>query len=84
VRTETATNNTGYFLTGSGAYVQNLLYGFTGLRIREAGLEAAYAPLLPAAWKSLTLRDVTFRGQHYDVVVARDASGRVALTRQLR
>jgi trehalose/maltose hydrolase-like predicted phosphorylase len=84
VRTETASNNTGYFLTGSGAYIQNLIYGFTGLRIREKGLIQAYAPVLPPGWKSLTLQDVAFRGQHFDIVVARDAAGRVQLTRRDR
>ena len=33
VRTETATNNTGYFVTSSGGFLQNLLYGFSGLRL---------------------------------------------------
>src|SRR5215813_15317942 len=72
VRTETASNYTGYFLTGSGGYLQSLLYGFTGLRIREAGLVAAYPPVLPEAWKSLTLRNLSFRGQHLDIRVARE------------
>jgi trehalose/maltose hydrolase-like predicted phosphorylase len=81
VRTETATNNTGYFLTGSGAYLQNLIYGFSGLRIREAGLVEAYAPVLPPGWNSLTLRNLRFRGQRIDVRIARDAGGTVRLTR---
>jgi trehalose/maltose hydrolase-like predicted phosphorylase len=84
VRTETATNNTGYFLTGSGAYIQNLVFGFTGLRIGEKGLEERYAPLMPAGWHGLTLQNITFRGRRYDVVVTRDASGQVRLTRQPR
>lgn len=84
VRTETATNNTGYFLTGSGAYVQNLVYGFTGLRLGERGLDAAYAPLMPAGWKSLTLQGISVRGRRYDIVVARDAAGHVELTRTAR
>jgi trehalose/maltose hydrolase-like predicted phosphorylase len=82
VRTETADNNVGYFLTGSGGYVQSLLYGFPGLRIRDAGLVEAYPPTLPATWTSLTLRNVAFRGQHLDIRVARDATGAVRLTRQ--
>jgi len=82
VRTETADNNVGYFLTGSGGYLQNLLYGFTGLRIRDAGLVEAYPPMLPPAWTSLTLRNIVFRGQHLDIRVARDAAGTVRLTRQ--
>ncbi|MBS0393555.1 MAG: glycoside hydrolase family 65 protein [Proteobacteria bacterium] len=81
VRTETATNNTGYFLTGSGAFVQNLLYGFTGLRLREEGLVEAFPPLLPPAWKRLTLRGIEVRGRRYDITVARDAAGRTHLTR---
>jgi trehalose/maltose hydrolase-like predicted phosphorylase len=84
VRTETASNNTAYFLTGSGGYIQSLVYGFTGLRIREQGLVEAYPPVLPAEWKSLTLKNVPFRGQHDDLVVSRDDAGRVRLTRHQR
>lgn len=82
VRTESASNNTGYFLTASGGYIQNLIYGFTGLRIREHGLEEIYPASLPTTWKSLTLRNISFRGQHYDIVVSRDAMARVQLTRR--
>ncbi len=81
VRTETTTNNTGYFMTSSGGFVQNLLFGFSGLRLEEKGLIEAYAPVLPAQWKSMTLRDVTMRGAHYDVLIDRDANGHVRLTR---
>ena len=84
MRTETASNNTAYFLTGSGGYIQSLVYGFTGLRIREQGLVEAYPPVLPAEWKSLTLKNVPFRGQHDDLVVSRDDAGRVRLTRHQR
>jgi hypothetical protein len=81
VRTETASNNAGYFITGSGGYLQSLLYGFSGLRIREAGLVEAYAPLLPARWKSLTLHNLSFRGQRLDIRIERNAAGAVRLTR---
>jgi protein-glucosylgalactosylhydroxylysine glucosidase len=83
VRTEAADNNVGYFLTGSGGYIQSLVYGLTGLRIREQGLVDAYAPVLPESWKSLTLRNVTFRGQRMDIRIARGADGAVRLTRQV-
>jgi hypothetical protein len=83
VRTETATNNTGYFLTGSGGYVQSLLYGFSGLRIREAGLIEAYPPVLPPTWNSLTLHNLWFRGQRLDIRIARDANGGVRLSRHV-
>jgi len=83
VRTETSTNNVGYFVTGSGGYLQSLLYGFSGLRIREGGLIEAYPPVLPPTWNSLTLRNVQFRGQRMDIRIARDAAGVVRLTRQV-
>ncbi|WP_158753065.1 glycoside hydrolase family 65 protein [Dyella sp. S184] len=82
VRPETATNNTGYFLTGSGGFVQGLLYGLTGLRIEPNGLLETYPPVLPPTWKSMTLKDITFRGKHYDITLDRDASGKTRLTRK--
>lgn len=81
VRTETPRNNTGYFLTGSAGYVQSLVYGLTGLRIEKGGLVAAYPPVLPPGWKSLTLKNIMFRGRHYDITIDRDASGRARLHR---
>jgi protein-glucosylgalactosylhydroxylysine glucosidase len=80
VRTETASNNTGYFLTAGGGMLQNILYGFTGLRIAAAGLVPAYPPMLPARWTALTLRDLRFRGRHYDVTVRRGADGKSVLS----
>ena len=82
VRTETATNNTGYFVTASGGFLQNLVYGFTGLRVAEKGLVEGYSPILPAEWKSMTLKDITLRGEHYNFVIDRDAVGHVRLTRK--
>ena len=75
VRTETADNNVGPFLTGTGGYLQTLIYGLTGLRIRETGLVPAYAPALPRGWRSLTLRDITFRGRLMTVRVTRGPGG---------
>ncbi len=82
VRTETAGNNTGYFMTASGGLLQNILYGFTGLRITEDGLVPAYAPVLPSAWKTLTLKNLSFRGARLDITVQRDAQGKAQLTRR--
>ncbi len=81
VRTETAANNTGYFITGSGGYLQSLLYGFSGLRIRAGGLVQAYAPVLPPRWHALSLHNLTFRGRHIDIRIARDAAGVVRVER---
>ena len=53
----------------------------TGLRIEEAGLNAAYAPFLPPNWQSMTLKNVAFRGQRYDIRVDRGSDGKVQLKR---
>jgi trehalose/maltose hydrolase-like predicted phosphorylase len=82
VRTETSTNNTGFFVTSSGGFIQNLLFGFSGLRLQEKGLVEAYPPVLPPQWKSMTLKNITLRGRHYDIRVDRDAGGKVRLTRK--
>ena len=84
VRTETATNNTGYFITAAAGFLQNLIYGLAGLRIEESGLNTAYPPILPAQWKSLKLQNVAFRGRRYDIRVSRDAAGKATLSREAR
>jgi trehalose/maltose hydrolase-like predicted phosphorylase len=81
VRTETPDNNTGYFVTASGGYLQNLIFGLSGLRLAEQGLVAAYAPVLPPQWQSMTLRNIQLRGQRLDIVIDRDRNGRVQLQR---
>jgi trehalose/maltose hydrolase-like predicted phosphorylase len=62
------------FLTGAGGFLQQVIYGWTGLRIAEKGLEPVYPPLLPSRIKRVTLRNVYSRGKRYDVVV--DSAGR--------
>ncbi|MGH8147549.1 MAG: glycoside hydrolase family 65 protein [Rhodanobacteraceae bacterium] len=82
VRTETTTNNTGYLLSTSGGFVQGFLYGLSGLRIDNDGLDAKYAPVLPPGWKSVTLKDITWRGKHYDINIQRGADGKAQLVRK--
>jgi trehalose/maltose hydrolase-like predicted phosphorylase len=62
------------FLTGAGGFLQQVIYGWAGLRITGKGLEPSYPPLLPSRIKRLTLRNVYSRGKRYDVVV--DSTGR--------
>ena len=82
VRTETVANNAGYILATSAGFVQSMVYGLTGLRIDDKGLDEAYAPQLPPSWTSLTLRHVSFRGKLYDITVQRDALGKAQLIRK--
>jgi trehalose/maltose hydrolase-like predicted phosphorylase len=57
-----------YFLTGAAGTLQAVLYGFGGLTLGDPD-QPTTAPLLPPAWKSLTLKNVAWRGKRYDRVV---------------
>jgi hypothetical protein len=82
VRSETATNNAGYILATSAGFLQSFIYGLTGLRIDDKGLDAEYAPVLPPDWKSVTLKNVSFRGEHYDYTIRRGEDGKARLVRR--
>ena len=71
---ETPSNDAVNFVTGAGGFLQQVIYGYTGLRWGESGLEPAFRPLLPSRITRLTLRNVFNRGERYDIVV--DSSGR--------
>jgi len=79
VRSETPGNNHLYILCVSGGFVENFLYGFTGLRLAGDGLTQVYPPILPSAWKGLTIKGVKLHGQAYDYVISRDGTGKVQL-----
>ena len=68
-------------MTASGGYIQNLIYGFGGLRLDERGLVEAYPPVLPPQWRSLEFRHLSVRGRLYDVLIDRGRNGHVQLRR---
>ena len=69
---ETPRNDAVNFVTGAGGFLQQVVFGYTGLRLRDAGLEEAFEPVLPSHITRLTLRGLTVRGRRFDVVVDRD------------
>jgi protein-glucosylgalactosylhydroxylysine glucosidase len=71
---ETPTNDAVNFVTGAGGFLQQVIFGWTGLRLGEQGLEPAFPPLLPSSVKRLVLRNISVRGKRYDITV--DAAGR--------
>ena len=71
---ETPSNNAVNFLTGAGGFLQQVMFGWTGLRLGENGLEPEFPALLPSSVKRLVLRNVSVRGKRYDITV--DRSGR--------
>lgn len=83
VRSETALNNATYILCVSSGFLENFLYGFTGLRITDEGLTQVYPPLLPSGLKSLTLKNLAWRGQRMEITVSRDRTGKAKLSRKV-
>ena len=71
---ETSTNNAVNFVTGAGDFLHQVIFGYTGLRLGDRGLEPAFPPVLPSSIRRLVLKNVHARGKSYDVIV--DASGR--------
>ncbi len=69
---ETPRNDAVNFVTGAGGFLQQVIFGYTGLRFGEDGLEEAFEPVLPSRLESLTLRNFTARGRRFDVIVDRD------------
>lgn len=57
VLSESAFSNNPYFCTGAGGLLQTVLCGFGGLRITDEGI-VQVNPILPKAWKSLTLKGI--------------------------
>jgi len=71
---ETPTNQAVHFLTGAGAFLQQIVFGWSGLRLGDEGLRPAFRPVLPRRVTRLVLRNVASRGRRYDVVVEGDSA----------
>ena len=71
---ETPTNQAVHFLTGAGGFLQQIVFGWSGLRLGDEGLRPAFRPMLPSRITRLVLRNVASRGRRYDVVVERDSA----------
>ena len=71
---ETPTNGAVNFLTGAGGFLQQVIFGYTGYRLGDGGLEPKFPALLPSHITRLVLRGLHVRGKRYDVIV--DAKGR--------
>jgi len=68
---ETPTNNEFFFCTGIGGALQTLLFGFTGLRLREGYF--SLRPVLPDHWPALRLRNLFICGARVDLEIERDS-----------
>jgi trehalose/maltose hydrolase-like predicted phosphorylase len=82
MRSETAQNNCIYNLSISSGFLENFLYGFTGLRLTDDGLTPVYAPMLPAVFQSVTIRGVKLHNRKFDFVLSRDSEGKACLEKR--
>ncbi|MGO2665660.1 glycosyl hydrolase family 65 protein, partial [Mycetocola reblochoni] len=55
------------FVTGAGGFLQEFLYGYSGLRLREDGV--VLRPLLPAALDGITLTGLQHRGTLFAIAI---------------
>jgi len=69
---ETPRNDAVNFVTGAGGFLQQVIYGYTGLRLDNKGVTRAFAPILPSSITRLELRGFAIRGMCYDIVVEKD------------
>lgn len=69
VLAETQTNSSVNFITGAGAFLQQVIFGYTGLRLTENGLTQKYKPMLPKGITKLTLKNFTVNNNKFDLVV---------------
>jgi trehalose/maltose hydrolase-like predicted phosphorylase len=76
---ETPTNDAVDFVTGAGGFLQQVMYGYTGLRFGQKGVVPEFAPILPSSVSRLVLRNVYLGGKRCDVVV--DSRGRKIIPR---
>ncbi len=60
------------FITGAGGFLQQVIFGYTGLRLSENGLGQRFDPLLPSHVKKLTLKNFSVRGRKQEVVVEKN------------
>lgn len=66
VWTETPTGGTVNFLTGAGGFIQSVINGYGGLRIKSKSF--TWQPTIPPNSSSLAFRNVGFAGATLDVV----------------
>ncbi len=66
---EVPSNENINFLTGAGGFLQQFVFGYTGLRFGETGLTEKFEPLLPHQIRKLTLKNVTVRGGKRNILI---------------
>ena len=63
---ETPANRSIHFVTGAGGFLQQVIFGYTGLRITEDGLVKKFEPMLPRSVKKLKLKNFKVRNKTFN------------------
>jgi protein-glucosylgalactosylhydroxylysine glucosidase len=66
---ETPNNESTNFLTGAGGFLQQLIFGYSGLRMTQNGLEQKFKPILPSRVRSIRLKNFTVRNKPFDLLI---------------
>jgi trehalose/maltose hydrolase-like predicted phosphorylase len=74
---ETKTGGAFTFMTGIGGFLQEFIYGYSGLRFNDGSV--SLAPSLNGQLRGVTLRDLHWRGRTFTLSIG-DRSTRVTLT----
>ena len=69
VLSETHLNKSVNFLTGAGSFLQQVIFGYTGLRITDNGIVEKYKPILPEKVNKLTLKNFIINNKKCDIII---------------
>ncbi len=72
VLAETPASDAINFLTGAGGFLQQVIYGYAGLRLDTDGLVQKFKPFLPNHVERLTLKNFRVRDKGYDIVIEKN------------
>lgn len=66
---ETPRNNATNFVTGAGGLLQQVVFGYTGLRLTDDGFTKQFNPMLPSGVTRLNLKNFRVRNKRFDFEV---------------
>jgi trehalose/maltose hydrolase-like predicted phosphorylase len=66
---ETGSNRSTNFVTGAGGFLQQVIFGYTGLRLTEDGLIRKFKPMLPPSIQKLKLKNFKVRNKTFNYEV---------------
>ena len=69
VLAETPANQNINFITGAGAFLHQFVFGYSGMRLSEGGLQKRYRPLLPGSVRKIVFKGISVGGARRTLTV---------------